>query len=202
MGQGADAFAQAQNLEQVDPSFFFTERRWRQLADNLRRNNLPVPPRPSGAPPPSAANEPRPDDHRFGTVGVVAYDSQGNIAAGTSTGGTTAKRWGRVGDAPIIGAGTYAQNGVCGVSATGTGEFFIRVGVARDICARMEFNGEDAQEAADNVMAEVGDLAGDGGVIVLDGRGRHAWAMNTSGMYRAHLERGGEPVVHIFADEE
>ncbi|WP_413894560.1 isoaspartyl peptidase/L-asparaginase, partial [Candidatus Skiveiella danica] len=104
---------------------------------------------------------------------------------GTSTGGTTGKRWGRVGDAPIIGAGTYAQNGVCGVSATGTGEFFIRVGVARDICARMQFNGESAQEAADHVIAEVGALtnargeAGDGGVIVLDGEGRPAWAMNT-----------------------
>ena len=145
---------------------------------------------------------------KFGTVGVVALDSHGNIAAGTSTGGTTAKRWGRVGDAPIIGAGTYAQNGVCGVRATGTGEFFIRVGVARNICARMQFNGESAQEAADAVIAEVGDTtgtdgaAGDGGVIVLDGRGGAAWAMNTSGMYRAAQSAGGEPVVQIFADED
>ena len=204
VGRGAELFARSQGIEEVDAAYFFTERRWQQLERHLLNNGYDaVPARPPGAPPaPETYYDATPNDHRFGTVGVVAYDSQGNIAAGTSTGGTTAKRWGRVGDAPIIGAGTYAQNGVCGVSATGTGEFFIRVGVARDICARMEFNGEDAQEAADNVMAEVGDLAGDGGVIVLDGRGRHAWAMNTSGMYRAHLERGGEPVVHIFADEE
>lgn len=202
IGEGAEAFARSQSLEEVDPSYFFTERRWMQLEENLRRSNLPIPERPAGAPAPHAANDAWPDDHQFGTVGVVAYDSHGNMAAGTSTGGTTGKRWGRVGDTPVIGAGTYAQNGVCGVSATGTGEYFIRVGVARAICARMELEGESAQEAADAVIAEVGALAGDGGVIVLDGRGRHAWSMNTSGMYRAYLEGGGEPVIHIFADEE
>ena len=202
VGEGAEAFARAQELEEVDPSYFFTERRWQQLEQNLRSNNLPLPPRPANAPPvPHAANL-GPDDHQFGTVGVVAYDQQGNIAAGTSTGGTTGKRWGRVGDAPVIGAGTYAQNGVCGVSATGTGEFFIRVGVARDICARMEFNHESARQSAAAVMAEVGAMSGDGGVIVLDGRGRHAWAMNTPGMYRAYLESSGAPVVGIFADED
>ena len=209
IGEGAEAFARTQNLEEVPASFFFTERRWQQLEQNLRRNNLPIPARPEGAPPaPQQRSDLTPDDHQFGTVGVVAYDTHGNIAAGTSTGGTTGKRWGRVGDAPIIGAGTYAQNGVCGVSATGTGEFFIRVGVARDICARMEFNSESAQQAADHVIAEVGattnasGAAGDGGVIVLDGRGRRAWALNTPGMYRAYLEGGGEPVVQIFADEQ
>jgi beta-aspartyl-peptidase (threonine type) len=207
IGEGAEAFARTQNLEQVDPSYFFTERRWQQLEENLRRNNLPIPQRPANAPPAPRAELTYPDDHQFGTVGVVALDSHGNIAAGTSTGGTTGKRWGRVGDAPIIGAGTYAQNGVCGVSATGAGEFFIRVGVARDICARIEFNGESAQEAADHVIAEVGattgrdGAAGDGGVIVLDSRGGYAWAMNTSGMYRAHLEAGGAPIIQIFADE-
>lgn len=208
IGEGAEAFARSQNLEAVDPSYFFTERRWQQLEQNLRADNFPVPPRPAGAPPAPRAQLSYPDDHQFGTVGVVALDSHGDIAAGTSTGGTTAKRWGRVGDAPIIGAGTYAQNDVCGVSATGTGEFFIRVGVARDICARMQFNGETAQEAADNVIAEVGALtnnqgvAGDGGVIVLDGRGNVAWAMNTPGMYRASQAAGGAPIVQIFADEE
>jgi len=208
IGEGAEAFARAQELEEVDPSYFFTERRWRQLEDFLRRNNLPIPPRPAGAPGPQALNEIAPDDHQFGTVGVVAYDRNGDIAAGTSTGGTTGKRWGRVGDAPIIGAGTYAQNGVCGVSATGAGEFFIRVGVARAICARMELNGESAQQAADRVIAEVGATVnavgarGDGGVIVLDGRGNIAWAMNTPGMYRAAQSAGGAPVVQIFADEE
>lgn len=208
IGEGAEAFARSQGLEEVDPSYFFTERRWRQLEENLRSNNLPMPPRPAGAPPAPRAEFLYPDDHQFGTVGVVALDAAGNIAAGTSTGGMTGKRWGRVGDAPIIGAGTYAQNGVCGVSATGTGEFFIRVGVARDICARMELNGESAQEAADHVIAEVGATlnasgeVGDGGVIVLDARGRIAWAMNTPGMYRAALSADGEPVVQIFADED
>lgn len=208
VGPGAEAFARSQELEEVAPSYFFTERRWQQLQENLRANNLPLPQRPAGAPPAPRAELNYPDDHQFGTVGVVAYDTHGNIAAGTSTGGTTGKRWGRVGDAPIIGAGTYAQNGVCGVSATGTGEFFIRVGVARDICGRMQFNGESAQDAADNVIAEVGALTnnqgapGDGGVIVLDGEGRFAWAMNTLGMYRAQLSAGGEPVVQIFADEQ
>ncbi|MBC7768665.1 MAG: isoaspartyl peptidase/L-asparaginase [Phycisphaerales bacterium] len=203
VGEGAESFARTQNLEEVEPSHFFTERRWQQLEANLRANNLPIPQRPAGAPPPPRAEGAWPDDHQFGTVGVVAYDSRGNIAAGTSTGGTTGKRWGRVGDAPIIGAGTYAQNGVCGVSATGTGEFFIRVGVARAICARMEFNGESAQEAANAVIhGEVTAMAGDGGVIVMDGQGRSAFSMNTPGMYRARLEAGGEPDVRIFVDEE
>lgn len=202
VGAGAEAFAQAQGLDLVSPAYFFTERRWRQLEDNLRRNNLPIPQRPAGAPAPEASLSISPDDHQFGTVGVVAYDTRGDVAAGTSTGGTTGKRWGRVGDAPIIGAGTYAQNGVCGVSATGTGEFFIRIGVARAICARMQLEGLSAQEAANVVMGEVGAIQGDGGVIVLDGRGRAAWAMNTSGMYRAQWQAGGQQIVRIFADED
>ena len=203
VGEGAETFARSQNVEEVDPSYFFTERRWRQLEQHLRERNLPIPPRPAGAPPaPQAYNDANPDDHRFGTVGVVALDTHGNVAAGTSTGGTTGKRWGRVGDAPIIGAGTYAQNGVCAVSATGTGEYFIRVGVARDICARMEFDDLSAQAAADAVMAEVGAINGDGGVIVIDGQGTPAFSMNSPGMYRARQVAGGEPVVRIFADEE
>jgi beta-aspartyl-peptidase (threonine type) len=201
IGEGAEAFARTQRLEAVDPSYFFTERRWRQLETFLRALDLPVPSRPIGAPPAPRAESRWPDDHQFGTVGVVAYDTHGDIAAGTSTGGTTGKRWGRVGDAPVIGAGTYAQNGVCGVSATGTGEFFIRIGVARSICARMELQGVSAQAAADAVIAEVGAMAGDGGVIVLDGQGRSAFAMNTPGMYRATQTAGGEPVIQIFADE-
>jgi beta-aspartyl-peptidase (threonine type) len=201
IGEGAESFARAQNLEAVDPSYFFTERRWRQLEDNLRRNNLPIPSRPAGAPR-DERSQVSPDDHQFGTVGVVARDGRGDIAAGTSTGGTTGKRWGRVGDAPVIGAGTYAQNGVCGVSATGTGEYFIRIGVARAICARMELRRQGAQAAANAVMAEVGAIGGDGGVIVMDGRGRIAWSFNTPGMYRARLTQGGEPAIHIFADED
>jgi beta-aspartyl-peptidase (threonine type) len=207
VGEGAENFARTQDLEEVFPGYFYTPRRWNQLEERLRRDGVPIPERPEGAVD-AAANEAFPDDHQFGTVGVVAYDTHGNIAAGASTGGTTAKRWGRVGDTPVIGAGTYAQNGVCGVSATGTGEFFIRVGVARQICARMQLNGESAQQAADGVIAEVGATtnasgdAGDGGVIVLDGQGRVAWSFNTPGMYRAHHSVGTAPVIQIFADED
>ncbi len=206
VGEGAETFARSQNLEEVQPGFFYTTRRWRQLEDWLRRRNLPIPPKPAGAV--ETAEIDAPDDHRFGTVGVVVLDRHGNLAAGTSTGGTTGKRWGRVGDTPVLGAGTYAQNGVCAVSATGTGEFFIRVGVARDICARIELQHMSAQRATDTVIGEVGattgndGAAGDGGVIVMDGRGHAVWGMNTSGMYRARLEEGGQPEVHIFADEE
>lgn len=208
IGEGAEAFARSQNLEEVDPSYFFTERRWQQLEQNLRANNLPIPQRPAGAPSAPRAMQTYPDDHQFGTVGVVAMDNQGNIAAGTSTGGTTGKRWGRVGDAPIIGAGTYAQNGVCGVSATGAGEFFIRVGVAREICARIEFRRESAQSAANDLIEAVGEMrgndgaAGDGGVIVMDRNGRIAYAMNTPGMYRGSWRAGSEPDTRIFIDEE
>jgi beta-aspartyl-peptidase (threonine type) len=201
VGEGAETFARTQNIEQVTPSFFFTERRWQQLEQELRARNLPIPQRPAGAPPAPRGELSFPDEHKFGTVGVVAMDKRGNIAAGTSTGGTTAKLWGRIGDSPIIGAGTYAQNRVCGVSATGTGEYFIRIGVARDICARMELRHESAERASQEVFAELDAIHGDGGVIVMDGRGHTAWRFNTSGMYRARLEQGGQPVVQIFANE-
>jgi beta-aspartyl-peptidase (threonine type) len=143
------------------------------------------------------------DDHRFGTVGTVAYDTHRNAAAATSTGGTTAKAWGRVGDTPIIGAGTYAQNGVCAVSATGAGEYFIRLGVARTICALVELCGMNAGEAASEVIGkQLTGMGGEGGVIVMDGRGRAIWRYNTLGMYRARVEDGGAPIVRIFADED
>lgn len=139
-GEGADAFAVSAGLEQAEPAWFFTERRWGQLVQTLTQRGWPIPERPSGAPPAvdqmSALDAG--DEHRFGTVGVVAVDIQGRIAAGTSTGGTTAKRWSRVGDTPIIGAGTYASaRDGCAVSATGTGEYFIRATVARDICSHI-----------------------------------------------------------------
>ncbi|GAA0868247.1 isoaspartyl peptidase/L-asparaginase [Brevundimonas basaltis] len=141
IGEGADTFAASVGLEQVDPAFFFTERRWRGLESALRSQNQPIPARPDGAPGPQAsADLPQPplNERKFGTVGAVALDSQGRLAAGTSTGGMTAKRWGRVGDVPVIGAGTYASNrDGCAVSATGDGEYFIRASVARDICAGM-----------------------------------------------------------------
>ncbi|MDO9589064.1 MAG: isoaspartyl peptidase/L-asparaginase [Brevundimonas sp.] len=141
IGDGADTFAASVGLEQVDPAWFFTERRWRGLETALRAQNLPIPRRPAGAPGPMAENTlPAPplNERKFGTVGAVALDSEGRLAAGTSTGGMTAKRWGRVGDVPVLGAGTYASNADgCAVSATGSGEYFIRATVARDICASM-----------------------------------------------------------------
>ena len=203
VGEGAETFARTQGLEEVPPSFFFTERRWMGLERELRSRNLAIPPRPAGAPPPDVRSENAPlDERKFGTVGIVVRDAQGNLAAGTSTGGTTAKRWGRVGDAPIIGAGTYAQNGVCAVSATGTGEYFIRLSVARSICARMEMRREQGQIAADQVIqSDLTAMGGDGGVIVMDANGESAWSFNTPGMYRARLVAGGTPVVAIYKDE-
>ena len=206
-GEGAETFAREQGLEIVDPAWFFTERRWASMERALTAQGLPVPPRPEGAPDPEPVQEGMLErdalEHRFGTVGVVALDRNGNIAAGTSTGGTTAKRWGRVGDSPIIGAGTYANNDSCGVSATGTGEYFIRLTIASRICALVELQGLELQAAADRVIQEdLTQLGGDGGVIALTAQGDIAWSFNTSGMYRARLSEGGEPVVAIYGDEE
>lgn len=202
IGEGAERFAREQNHAQVPPSFFFTERRWQALERELTRLNLPIPARPAGAPPaPPRAGLFGPDDHKYGTVGVVARDRAGRLAAGTSTGGTTAKRWGRVGDAPVIGAGTYATAD-CAVSATGTGEYFIRLGVAHAICARMALRREGVQRAADEVIQrELKAIGGDGGVIVMDGGGSGVWSFNTSGMYRARVAEGGAPEIAIYKDE-
>ncbi|WP_297697105.1 isoaspartyl peptidase/L-asparaginase [Phenylobacterium sp.] len=203
VGDGADAFAKSRGLEQVDPSFFFTERRWRSLVRELEEQQLPIPPRPPGAP---GASEARAalahDEGKHGTVGVVALDEHGDIAAGTSTGGTTAKRWGRVGDSPVIGAGTYASNAACAVSATGTGEYFIRLTVARTICALVQYKGMGLQAAADEVIQkELTAMQGDGGVIAIAPDGQMAWSFNTSGMYRARLADGQPLVVGIYKDD-
>jgi beta-aspartyl-peptidase (threonine type) len=204
IGPGADSFAASVGLEQVDPSFFFTERRWRGLENALRAQNLPIPPRPAGAPGPQAENAlPAPplNEKKFGTVGAVALDQQGRLAAGTSTGGMTAKRWGRVGDVPVIGAGTYASNADgCAVSATGSGEYFIRATVARDICVSTR-GGATVQAAADTEIADVGSIGGDGGVIVMGRDGTPAFALNTSGMYRGAVASGSAAGVAIYGDE-
>ncbi len=203
-GAGADTFSRAQGLEQVEPGWFFTERRWEALEKELKRLGLPMPTRPIGAPAPNKAVTERPplDERKFGTVGVVALDARGNIAAGTSTGGTTAKRWGRVGDAPIIGAGTYADGKSCAVSATGTGEYFIRLTVAREICALVQYQGVTLQQAADTVIQQgLTALGGDGGVIALTPDGQLAWSFNTSGMYRAKASSSQSGVVSIYGDE-
>ena len=205
IGPGADAFAASVGLEQMKPGFFFTERRWQQLVDELWKEGSPIPARPDGAP--AAPTKPlafveTPDAHKYGTVGVVALDRAGNLAAGTSTGGVTAKRWNRVGDSPVIGAGTYASNRWCAVSATGSGEYFIRLTVARTICALVEYKGMPVQAAADEVVQkELPAIHGDGGVIALTPDGQMAWSFNTPGMFRARLVEGGEAQVGIYRDE-
>ena len=204
-GDGADAFAAHVGLEQVNPSFFFTENRWESLVRELKKEGLPIPPRPAGVPPapahPVAQIEP-PDAHKYGTVGVVALDKNGNIAAGTSTGGLTAKRWGRIGDSPLIGAGTYASNQSCAVSGTGTGEYFIRLGVAREVCNLVYFRHMRLQQAADEVIhKELEALHGDGGVIAITPDGQMAWSFNTPGMYRAKIAEGGKLEIEIYNDE-
>lgn len=183
-GKGADTFSAEQNLEQVDPTWFATPERKRQLEELTSKNVgwFDV-------------------DMKYGTVGAVARDDAGHVAAATSTGGITGKRWGRIGDAPVIGAGTYADDRACAVSATGSGEFFIREGVAHEICARVRFAGESLQQAADTVMAEVKALGGSGGVIVTGPKGDIAWSFNTPGMYRGVATADGKPKVAIYDDE-
>jgi L-asparaginase / beta-aspartyl-peptidase len=182
-GPGALEFAIDQGLELKPAEWFWTERRWQQMQRAILR----------GAAPDAAP------DGRYGTVGAVARDASGNLAAATSTGGTTAKRYGRLGDVPVIGAGTWADRD-CAVSATGDGEFFIRAAAARTICARMAMGGETPDEAAAAVLAEIGELGGSGGVIVLDSAGRFSLLFSTEGMYRGHADRHGRRVA-IFGDE-
>ena len=173
-GRGASEFAEKAGLEMVDPSFFFTEKSY----ETLQRVK---------------------GDEKHGTVGCVALDRQGNLCAGTSTGGMTNKKYGRIGDSPIIGAGTYANNKTCGVSATGHGEFFIRWAVAHDISALMEYKGLDVETAAREVVeGKLVEAGGNGGVICLDRYGRAAMVTNTSGMFRAYGNADGDRVVAIF----
>jgi beta-aspartyl-peptidase (threonine type) len=205
IGAGADQFAASVGLTQVDPSYFFTEDRWQGLVRELKKEGKPIPQRPAGAPPeptkPIAQLE-TPDAHKWGTTGIVVRDRQGNIAAGTTTGGVQGKRWGRVGDSPIIGAGTYASNESCGVSATGTGEYFIRLTVARTICALVQYKGMRLQDAADDVIQkQLTAMHGDGGIIAMTPDGQIAWSFNSPGMFRARLVEGGEIQTGVYKDE-
>ncbi len=184
-GPGADAFSKEHGLEQVDPSWFRTEERWQQLERWRRDDHSALPDR----------------SHVWGTVGAVAFDRDGHVAAATSTGGLTGKRWGRIGDSPIIGAGTYAADGICAVSATGTGEFFIRAAVARQLCDRIAWRHESVQSAAAATIADVGSLGGDGGLIAMDGRGRVAFAMNVPGMYRGEVSSTRAARTAVYAAE-
>jgi beta-aspartyl-peptidase (threonine type) len=203
IGAGADAFGAAQHLEAAAPGWFFTERRWRSLEKALAAEGAAIPLRPVGAPPaPDAAAALAHDEGKHGTVGVVVLDSHGDVAAGASTGGTTAKRWGRVGDSPIIGAGTYASNRSCAVSATGAGEYFIRLAVAREICALVEYRGLSLQAAVDQVVqTELATMGGEGGVIAVAPDGQMAWSFNTSGMYRARIGDAEPLVVSLYKDD-
>ncbi len=205
VGEGADEYAATVGLEQVPNSYFFTERRWQSLVNQLKKNGKPVPQRPEGAPP--APSEPQadletPDAHKYGTTGIAVRDRHGNVAAGTTTGGTQGKQFGRVGDTPVIGAGTYASNDSCAVSATGTGEYFIRLTVASRICSLVQYRGMPLQAAMDEVVQkQLGAIHGDGGVIGLTPDGQLAWSFNTPGMFRGKLVEGGQLQIGIYRDE-
>ncbi len=193
VGDGAEKFARSLGYEMMPNEYFQTDWRRQQLKKAQEKDG-------------KERTAAQPGDYftrtlRWGTVGCVALDKTGNLAAGTSTGGMTNKKFGRVGDAPIIGAGTYASNATCAVSATGWGEFFIRVGVARDIAAQMEYRGTPLRAAVAASLAKVARLGGDGGVIALDAQGNVAMEFNTPGMYRAAKLSGQPAVIAIYGDE-
>jgi beta-aspartyl-peptidase (threonine type) len=197
-GQGAEEFAREKGLEMVDSSYFFTERRWKSLQNAMKEEKIELD-HSEDKPKKASMNYSVPEDYKFGTVGCVALDKNGNLAAGTSTGGMTNKRWNRVGDSPIIGAGTYANNETCAVSATGHGEYFIRSVVAYDISALMDYKGLSVSDAADEVvMNKLVKLGGSGGVIAIDNAGNVAMPFNTKVMYRAFMKSNGEKQISIY----
>lgn len=203
VGAGADDFSKAQGLEQEPPSFFFTEMRWQEFVAIMKAGGRTVPPRPAGVPSAGEAKSESgtlslPFSHQFGTVGAVARDSYGHLAAATSTGGMQGKLPGRVGDSPLIGAGTYASNKSCAVSGTGVGEYFIRLTLAREVCTLVQ-EGKSAQQAADQMIhSELPALkGGEGGVIVMTPSGQPIWSSNTLGMFRARQSEGSEPEVYV-----
>lgn len=203
VGNGAEKFAAAQKLEIVDPSYFYTKHRWDQLQKAKERDQIQLDHdgKPKTSLAPTDVFESWMIDNKFGTVGAVALDAQGNLAAGTSTGGLTNKLFGRVGDSPIIGAGTYADNGTVAVSATGTGEFFIRSVVAYDISARMKYARVNVGQAVDDtIKSALDDKKGRGGVIALDKDGNVKFGFNTEGMYRGSIKADGKPIVLIYKD--
>jgi beta-aspartyl-peptidase (threonine type) len=210
-GKGADQFAKDRGLEIVDPSYFYTEARYKGLLKARESEKVELDH--SGQKQKVIKKAPKTgykeandlifgEGKKFGTVGCAALDQFGNLAAGTSTGGMTNKRYGRVGDAPIIGAGTYANNSTCAVSATGHGEFFIRSVVAYDISALMEYKGFSLQEAANEVvMKKLVTIGGEGGVVALDRNGNIAMPFNSEGMYRGYIRSNGQSEIMIYKDE-
>lgn len=193
-GQGADEFAEKHGLDMVDPSYFVDSARYQQFLNRNRRQN-------------STGSRMRDlhvaEDKHFGTVGAVALDQAGTIAAGTSTGGMSDKQFGRIGDSPIIGAGTYANNETCGISSTGWGEYFIRLVVAHDISALMAYGNLSLQEAADSViMKKLPRLGGNGGVIGLDRNGNITMTFNTPGMFRGYIRSKGNAITFLYGEEQ
>jgi beta-aspartyl-peptidase (threonine type) len=193
-GEGAELFAKQNGIELVDPAYFYTEERYKSLLKAKEKERIELN-HSDGA----SLYDPYVKDHKFGTVGCVALDKNGNLAAGTSTGGMTNKKWGRIGDTPIIGAGTYANNNTCGVSSTGWGEFFIRNVVAYDISALMEYKGLSLEDAAKEVIQKkLTKLGGDGGIVAMDKNGNITMEFNTAGMYRASINTKGELMIGIY----
>lgn len=190
VGEGAEKFAFEQGHEYTEQDYFFTDRRYEQLI-SMREKGL------------FALSESRyPDDRKHGTVGAVALDQHGNLAAATSTGGVTNKKYGRVGDSALIGCGTVAENGVVAVSTTGVGEFFIRKRVAEDVAARMRYLQENVHTACEHIIqGELKEMGGEGGLIAIDAQGELHFAMNSSGMYRAGINTQGELSVNIYSGE-
>ena len=196
-GKGASVFAKEQGLEIVDPSYFYTERRFKSLQRIKDKEETELDHNDKKA----AFYDADIKNSKFGTVGCVALDKNGNITAGTSTGGMTNKRWNRIGDSPIIGSGTYANNKTCGVSSTGWGEYFIRGQVAYDISAQMEYQNKTLKEATTDVIQnKLTKLGGTGGVVALDKNGNMSFEFNTPGMFRASKNDKGELEIKIYKE--
>ena len=188
--EGAEDFAVEKGIELADEKYFYTDRRWKSLQDRIKKEETD-----------NKSVLIENINEKFGTVGVVALDKNGNLAAGTSTGGMTYKKFGRVGDSPIIGAGTYANNKTCAVSGTGHGEYFMRGVIAYDISALMEYQGKTVQQAAEIVIhKKLTEMGGTGGVIAMDANGNIAMTFNTEGMYRGYIFEDGNAVVKIYGD--
>lgn len=200
IGDGAETFAKEMNIELVEEKYFWTQERWDSLQKIIKQEKEKAEAAKKAEKVSSSDLRLEPEN-KFGTVGAVALDKDGNLAAGTSTGGMTYKKYGRVGDVPIIGAGTYANNATCAVSATGWGEFFIRLGVAKEISTLMEYRALPIQKAADMVIhTKLQNLGGDGGIVAIDKFGNIGISFNSEGMYRAYINSEGKPVVEIYKD--
>ena len=200
VSKGAEQFAKSEGLEIVDPSYFYTERAWKGLMKakeedsikSLKEEKKKVP---------GALKQPTNNDDKYGTIGAVALDRHGNLAAATSTGGMTNKKFGRIGDAPIIGAGTYANNATCAISCTGWGEYFIRLVMAKTVSDMMEFKNYPLAKAVNEmIMKKLPSLGGDGGLVAVDKNGNISMVFNTAGMYRGYIKNDGKAAIKIYKD--